>query len=221
MGNMGTMKSHEQILKAYKKADRIRRDNMWCRFISLRGEFDNIERYGKTWETDATPLLKKSTGILDSLAESPSSGKKESLVNNDPVKRYGQRVEFTDKELDRFYEGGHRIRHVKSLAEAAPHYSIGAEIVEARHCNAGHKRGQMFVLDVDGNFITKLCPKRMCVYLVSQLTTPVALINERLSEGHAPNDFHFMRYVRCPDTGVDCLGYGEVMMKVGVVPRMK
>jgi hypothetical protein len=61
----------------------------------------------------------------------------------------------------------------------------------------------------------------MCVYLISQLTIPVALINERLSEGLAPNDFHFMRHIRCPDTGVDCLGYGEVMLKVGVVPRLK
>lgn len=31
------------------------------------------------------------------------------------------------------------------------------------------------------------------------MTVPVGLINERLSEGLDPNDFHFMRYVRCPD----------------------
>ena len=76
-------------------------------------------------------------------------------------------------------------------------------------------------LDVDGNFITKLCPKKMCVYLISQLSIPVALINERLSEGLEPNDFHFMRYVKCPDAGVECYGYGEVMLKVNVVPRAK
>ncbi len=34
------------------------------------------------------------------------------------------------------------------------------------------------------------------------------------------NDFHFMRYVRCLDAGVECLGYGQVMMKVQVVPRV-
>jgi hypothetical protein len=59
----------------------------------------------------------------------------------------------------------------------------------------------------------------MCVYLVSQLTIPVALINERLSEDLEPNLFHFMHYVRCPDVGVECAGYGEVMLKVQVVPR--
>jgi hypothetical protein len=73
---------------------------------------------------------------------------------------------------------------------------------------------------MDGNFITKFCPKKLCVYLSSQLTIPVAQINERLSEGLDPNHFHFMRYVRCPDVGVECFGYGEVMLKVEVVSRV-
>jgi uncharacterized repeat protein (TIGR04076 family) len=140
---------------------------------------------------------------------------------DETIKRYGERVGYTDSDVEKFREGGHRIRHIERISEAAPLYSIEAEVVESRHCNTGHERGQKFVLDVDGNFITKLCPKRMCVYLVSQLTVPVACINERLSEGHDPNDFHFMRYVRCPDVGVDCLGYGEVTLKVEVVPRVK
>jgi len=135
------------------------------------------------------------------------------------IKKYGERVGYTDSETETFHKGGHRTRHVERLSEAAPLYSIEAEVVESRNCNTGHEKGQKFILDVDGNFITKLCPKKMCVYLLSQLTMPVALINERLSEGHDPNDFHFMRYVRCPDVGVECLGYGEVMLKVQVVPR--
>jgi hypothetical protein len=56
---------------------------------------------------------------------------------------------------------------------------------------------------VDGNCITELCPNRMCVYLISQLTIPAALISERLSEGLEPNDFHFVRQLRCLDSGVD------------------
>lgn len=135
------------------------------------------------------------------------------------IKQYAKRVGYTESETERFHEGGHRIRQVKRLSQAASKYSIQAEIVSSKHCNSGHEVGQTFILDVDGNFITKLCPKRMCVYLISQLTIPVALINERLSEGLDPNNFHFMRYVRCPDAGVECYGYGEVMLKVQVVPR--
>ena len=121
------------------------------------------------------------------------------------IDKYGKRVGYTDSELEAFHEGGHRIRQVKRLSRAAAKYSIQAEVVNSKNCNSGHIVGQTFILDVDGNFITKFCPKKMCVYLVSQLTVPVALINERLSEGLDPNDFHFMRHLRCPDTGVECL----------------
>ncbi len=140
-------------------------------------------------------------------------------MNEKSIRRYSQRVGYTKEEEEQFKEGGHRIRQVERLSQAAPKYTIVTEIVESRNCNSGHVVGQTLTLDVDGNFITNRCPKRMCVYLISQLTIPVALINERLSEGLEPNDFHFMRYARCPDTGVNCYGYGEVMVKVQVVPR--
>ena len=143
------------------------------------------------------------------------------MDDNSIIKKFGQRLNYSDSEVKLLEEGGHRIRHLKRLAKAAPLYSIEAEVVKSRHCNSGHETGQKFILDVDGNFITKLCPKRLCVYLISQLTLPVAMINERLSEGQEPGDFHFMRYVRCLDVGVECLGFGEVMMKVNVVPRSK
>lgn len=142
-------------------------------------------------------------------------------MTDEIVRKYAERVGYTEPEVGKFHEEGHRVRHVRRLSEAASRYSIEAEVVRARNCNSGHTAGQKLVLDMDGNFISKLCPKRMCVYLISQLTVPVALINERLSEGLDPNHFHFMRHVRCPDSGVDCLGYGEVMVQVKVVPRVK
>jgi hypothetical protein len=135
------------------------------------------------------------------------------------LERFALCLGYTDADKEMFQEEGHRLRHIARLAEAAPLYSIEAEIVKARHCNSGYERGQKFILDVGGNFISKLCPKRMCVYLVSQLALPVAMINERLSEGLNPRDYHFMRYVRCLDVGVECLGYGEAMMKVDAIPR--
>jgi uncharacterized repeat protein (TIGR04076 family) len=140
-------------------------------------------------------------------------------IDNKILKQYGERVGYDESELIKFKEGGHRVRHVRRLSEAAPQYTIEAEVVQSRHCNTGYRIGDKLIMDVDGNFIVKLCPKRLCVYLVSQLTIPVALINERLSESLDPNQFHFMHYVRCPDVGVDCSGYGEVMLRVQVVSR--
>jgi hypothetical protein len=151
--------------------------------------------------------------LQDKIERRPDRGpERYAAMSDEKLRRYSQRVGFTNKEIDLFRECNHRIRHIDRLSDAAPLYSIVAEVVEARHCNSGHHIGQRLVLDVDGNLITKLCPSRICVYLASQLTIPVALINERLSEKLAPNDFHFMRYVRCPDAGVECLGYGEVKL---------
>ena len=143
------------------------------------------------------------------------------MTKDEVISRYSQRVGYNSSETEKLCEGKPRVRHLTNLAKAAPLYSIEAEVVTARHCNSGYKEGDTFVLDVDGNFISKLCPKRLCVYLLSQLTIPVALINERLSEELDPNDFHFMNYVRCPDVGVECSGYGEVMLRIQAVPREK
>jgi len=139
--------------------------------------------------------------------------------NDEMIKQFGERVGYSETELEKFKEGGHRVRQVERLSQASKLYTIAAEVVKSRGYNSGYKIGDKFIMDVDGNFISKLCPKRMCVYLISQLSIPVALINERLSEGLEPDQFHFMHYVRCPDVGVDCSGYGEVMLRVQVVSR--
>ena len=141
------------------------------------------------------------------------------MSREDILRKYGERVGFTNEDMEHITADDPRMRHLERLSEVARKYSIQAKVIEARHCNSGYKIGDTFTLDVDGNFITKLCPKRMCVYAVSQLVVPVAVINERLSEGLDPNTFHFMHRVRCPDVGVECSGYGEVMMEVTVVKR--
>jgi uncharacterized repeat protein (TIGR04076 family) len=137
------------------------------------------------------------------------------------LRRFGERVGYTDAQMEQIPEGDPRLRQISKLTRAAARYSIEARVVSARHCNSGYQVGDRFILDVDGNFVTKLCPPRMCVYLMAQMPVPVALINERLSEGLDPNQFHFMSHVRCPDAGVECGGYGEVMVEVKVVPRVK
>src|SRR5271157_4358125 len=48
------------------------------------------------------------------------------------VQRYGQRVGYTETEVERFHEGGHRIRHVSRLSRAAAKYSIQAEVVSSK-----------------------------------------------------------------------------------------
>jgi uncharacterized repeat protein (TIGR04076 family) len=141
------------------------------------------------------------------------------MTGKEILKRFGDRVGYTESDLKKFRDNDPRVRLMERVAIAAARCSIEVTVIESRHCNSGHKVGEKFVLDVDGNFIAKLCPKKMCVYAVSQLAVPVALINERFSEGLDPNEFHFMHQVRCMDVGVDCSGYGGIRMIVEVVPR--
>ena len=143
------------------------------------------------------------------------------MTENKALKRFGERVGYTETDLAHFQPGDPRLRQMERLGRAAARYSIQAEVVKARNCNSGYQEDDKFILDVDGNFISKFCPPRLCVYAMSQLVVPVALINERLSEGLDPNQFHFMHQVRCLDVGVECAGYGEVMLEIKVVPRVK
>ena len=140
-------------------------------------------------------------------------------MSADVIQGFGQRVGYNEEEMKKFTEGQHRTRYVGALSKTTQNYTIQVEVVDSKHCNTGYKAGDKFIMDVYGNLISKLNPKRLCVYLVSQMVIPVALINERISEGLEPDDFHFMRYIRCPDAGVHCLGYGEVLAKVSAVPR--
>jgi len=139
----------------------------------------------------------------------------------DILNKFAARVGYSQADLEHFQEGDPRLRQMEKLAKAAPRFSIEGKVIKSRHCNTGYKVGDRFILDVDGNFITKLCPEKICVYLSSQLVVPVALINERLSESLDPNSFHFMHFVKCLDVGVECSGYGEVMLEMKAVPRVK
>ena len=94
------------------------------------------------------------------------------MSREDILRKYGERVGFTNEDMEHITADDPRMRHLERLSEVARKYSIQAKVIEARHCNSGYKIGDTFTLDVDGNFITKLCPKRMCVYAVSQLVVP-------------------------------------------------
>lgn len=135
------------------------------------------------------------------------------------MKHYAKRVGWSDDDLAKLGADDVRRRHITNIAPVSGKYSIVAQITKAEHCNSGYEPGTRLVLDVDGNFISKLCPGRICVYLASQLVVPVAVINERLSEGLDPQPFHFCHTIRCPDMGVDCGGYGQVEAQVTVETR--
>ena len=53
---------------------------------------------------------------------------------DDIIKKYADRVGYSQSEVETFKQGGHRIRQIQRLSEVASKYSIQAEIVASKHC---------------------------------------------------------------------------------------
>ena len=135
------------------------------------------------------------------------------------LQRFAKHLGYSEAQAAALAADGPRARFVEALSAASAEYLFVAEVLRAEHCNSGYRPGDRFVLDAAGNLISKRCPQRLCVFLVSQLALPVALMNERLCAGLEPSGIFFMRQTRCLDTGVACKGYGEVLVEVRAVLR--
>lgn len=141
------------------------------------------------------------------------------MERDETLQRFAAHLGYSREEADLLAQDEPRLRFAEALAAANAEQLIVAEVLRAANCNSGYVPGDRFVLDAAGNFIAKRCPARLCVYLVSQLALPVALINERFCAGLPPNEIHFMRQIHCLDTGVACKGYGGVLVEISAVRR--
>lgn len=126
---------------------------------------------------------------------------------------------YNDEEMKKFRENR---RNVQVLAKAPElmNKTIVVEVVESRNCNSQHKVGDRFIFDGAGNLLTKKCPKRICIYALAQLPQLIFAANELVYAGVDPNEMRFNR-VGCFDVGVDCGGWGHIVMGIKVEERQK
>ena len=132
---------------------------------------------------------------------------------------FQQHIGYTDEEMKTFRENP-RNEDVLSKAPALMSKTIVAEVVESHGCNSQHKVGDKFYLDGAGNIISKLCPKKMCIYALSKISLGVFAANELFYAGVDPNEMRFKRF-GCFDVGVHCGGWGHIAMEVRVEDREK
>lgn len=113
-------------------------------------------------------------------------------------------------------------RNVQVLAKAPElmNKTIVVEVVESKGCNSQHKVGDKFIFDGAGNLLTKKNPKRICIYALAALPQFIFTINELVYAGVDPNEMRFKR-TGCFDVGVDCGGWGHIVMEVRVEERQK
>ncbi|TXT64313.1 MAG: hypothetical protein BAJALOKI3v1_230044 [Promethearchaeota archaeon] len=130
-----------------------------------------------------------------------------------------ERMEYSTEELDIFLNNP---RNKKVLAKSLNLLgkTIIFEVVESHGCNSLHKVGDKFYFDGAGNLLTKLSPKKICIYALAELDKLIFAANELLYAGVNPNDIVFDR-ASCFDVGLKCGGWGQIIMKISVVDREK
>lgn len=126
---------------------------------------------------------------------------------------------YTNEEMKMFREN---LRNEEVLAKgpALMNKTITIEVVESHGCNTQHKVGDRFIFDGAGNLITKLCPKRICVYALSSAAALIFTANELFYAGVDPNNMRFKR-CGCFDVGVRCGGWGHIVMELCVEDRKR
>ena len=126
---------------------------------------------------------------------------------------------YTDDEMKKFRQDP-RNEVVLSKAPDLLSKTIIVEVVESHGCNSQHKVGDKFYLDGAGNFISKLCPKRMCAFALSSFGMAVFGMHELFYAGVEPNEMLFKRF-GCWDVGAQCGGWGKVVMEIRMEDRKK
>ena len=127
--------------------------------------------------------------------------------------------DYTDEEMTSFM-GNPRNMDVLSKASLLMDKTIVLEVVDSHGCNSRHKTGDKFYFDGAGNLITKLSPKRICIYALSSVANLIFTSNELLYAGVDPNEMRFKR-AGCFDVGVKCGGWGHIVLEIKVEDRQK
>ena len=126
---------------------------------------------------------------------------------------------YTDEEMKAFRENP-RNEDVLSKAPALLDKTIVLTVVDSHGCNSQHKVGDRFVFDGAGNLLTKRSPDKVCIYALSAATSMIFASNELLYAGVDPNEMRFRR-AACFDVGVQCGGWGRIVLELSVQDRKK
>ena len=130
-----------------------------------------------------------------------------------------ERLGYNDEELQVFLDNP---RNIEVLSKSLPLVgkTIVVEVTESHGCNSQHRVGDKFYFDGSGNLLTKLSPKKICIFALSELDKGMSVISELTFAGVDPNSARFKR-VGCSDVGLKCGGWGHIVMEVRVEDRKK
>ena len=140
-------------------------------------------------------------------------------ISEDTWDFYQQHLGYSDEEMKKF-KSNPRNADVISKAAAMMNKTIVFEVVDSHGCNSQHKVGEKFYFDGAGNLLTKLNPKRICFGALHAMPSLIYAAHEMFYAGVDPNDMRFKR-VGCSDVGVNCGGWGHIVMEARIEDRKK
>jgi len=89
------------------------------------------------------------------------------------------------------------------------------EIVQSHGCGCNHKKGDKIYFDGFGQLILELSPQRICAFAISAVSQLIFTAQELVYAGVNPNDMRLNR-VGCYDVGVNCGGWGNIVLEITV-----
>jgi uncharacterized repeat protein (TIGR04076 family) len=130
---------------------------------------------------------------------------------------FGRHMGYSEAELQEFRKNPAFVSLVER-GQKLNEWTVVVEVVKSEHCFSGHKVGDKFYFDPFGNLLTKMNPKRICIYALEPLGKLIFAISEKLYAGEDPNSLVFRNY-HCFDVGLGCGGWGEIVCRVKVEKR--
>jgi len=124
---------------------------------------------------------------------------------------------YSDDEMEEFVADTRNKLVLTKMAELA-NKTIVAEFVESHGCYIGHRKGDRLFFDGGGNLITGKAPRRVCPFAITALTPLLFAVQELAYAGADPGELLFNR-AGCPDVGLNCGGWGHVVMELTVEDR--
>ena len=139
------------------------------------------------------------------------------MVNKLEWKFFKKHLKYNDEEM-KIFKDNPRNEVVISKARELQNKTIIIEVIHSHGCNSQHSVGDKFVFDGFGNLITKLSPSRICVGILSSLSSLIFSAHELMYADVDPNTMKF-NTVDCIDVGIQCGGWGKVVVKLRVEER--
>lgn len=124
---------------------------------------------------------------------------------------------YTDEEMKVWLDNP-RNQEAVLKAPALLQKTIIIEVVESHGCSSQHRVGQKFYFDGPGNLLTKLNPKRICIFALSQMERLIFTAQELFYAGVDPNEMR-IKLGDCFDVGLKCGGWGRVIFKLNFEDR--